>query len=390
MIRHDSSYLGVHAARPDDARSVTRNLRNLQICAPLRTKYVYCNMMYTAATHLIETQTGLSFSDFLEAHFFEPLGMSSSSLQPSLSRRRGLGQHIALGHMWDETEGLYREFPTVDAPEAQGAGCVVTSVEDYIKLVRALMRREAPISQQVYDGLTMIRSFPDPTPHSSLDAVKSPSFYCAGLEVTYNRGHTVIGHNGRIAGFGSHFFFIPSLDFGCVMMGNATETALLAVALEQELIDSIVLNSNGSSLPSQEMNVPPFGERCSRQPRARLRAKEAEPQKMPLSVYIGQYWNPGYRGLEIQIRDSALFIDATDRSSAVELTLCHVSDQTQYLANVHLGKALGGMQNVSQMRAEFIFENDRAVKFGLAIEENLAELIWFDRIHDDASAYVFI
>lgn len=389
MSRHDSSYLGVHASQPDDAQSVTRNLRNLQICAPLRTKHVYCNMMYTAATHLIETQTGLSFSNFLAAHFFEPLNMSSSSLQPSLSRRKGLGQRIAVGHMWDEAERRYREFPTFDAPEAQGAGCVITSVGDYIKLVRALLRREAPITQQVYDGLTMMRSFPDPA-SCSLDTVKSPSFYCAGLEVTYNLGHAVIGHNGRIAGFGSHFFFIPSLDFGCVVMGNATETALLAVDLEQELIDSIVVDYNDSSLQSQKMSVPLLTERDDYQPRPCPRVREAEPQKMPLSSYIGQYWNPGYRGLEIQIRDSALFIDATNRSAAVELTLCHISDQTQYLANVHFGKALGGMRNVFQMRAEFIFENDRVVKFGLALEENLNELIWFDRVHDDDSAYVFI
>ena len=54
IYRHDWSYLGTLAKTPDTPQSVTRNLRNLRICAPIRTKYMYNNMMYTVATYLVE------------------------------------------------------------------------------------------------------------------------------------------------------------------------------------------------------------------------------------------------------------------------------------------------------------------------------------------------
>ena len=68
--RHDYSYLSVRAEHPDSARSVTRNLRNLQNAAPFRSKYMYCNVMYTVATYLVEELSGLPFADFLKRHFF--------------------------------------------------------------------------------------------------------------------------------------------------------------------------------------------------------------------------------------------------------------------------------------------------------------------------------
>ncbi|ATY64760.1 beta-lactamase family [Cordyceps militaris] len=380
---HDHSYFGVNAEQPDDALSVTRNLRHLQLCAPIRSRYIYNNIMYTVATHLVEKETGLSFSDFLDAHVFTPLDMSTSSLQPSRSRRRGLGAHISSGHMWNASKHQYHEFPALECPEGQGAGSIITSATDYLQLVQALLRQQAPISEAVYAGLTKIRSLPNPGSVNT-QPLSSPRFYCAGLMTEYYRGHAIIGHNGGVPGFGSRFFFVPSLQIGAVLLGNAIEAATVAVHLQKGLIDSILGPVDGQEASKDLKRVSRDPESSESEP------EEAAPQKMPLTAYTGHYWNPGYRGFHIQIRDEKLFIDARDRSFASTLTLHHVSEQTNFLAYAQAADNMGGMPVLDEpLRAEFVFDNDKAVKFGLLLDPDL-DLIWFDRIHAEATPYVFV
>lgn len=69
--RHDLSYLGIRAEHPDTPQSITRNLRNLPTAAPLRTKWMYSNIMYIVASWLVEKMSGLAFSDFLQENFFK-------------------------------------------------------------------------------------------------------------------------------------------------------------------------------------------------------------------------------------------------------------------------------------------------------------------------------
>lgn len=68
---HDYSYFGPSAQRPDTPQSVTRNMRNLQNAAPMRTKFMYSNLMYVVASWLVETMSGMSFEHFLHHNFFE-------------------------------------------------------------------------------------------------------------------------------------------------------------------------------------------------------------------------------------------------------------------------------------------------------------------------------
>jgi CubicO group peptidase (beta-lactamase class C family) len=210
---HDNSYLSPRAAQPDDARSITRNLRNLPVGAPIRSKYIYCNMMFTVATHLVEEKSGLSFSDFLQKHFFQPLGMDSTNLQPERARANGLGDRIATGHSWDEENKRYGGFQSPDCPESQGAGSIITSVNDYIKWVKAMMNQESPITTEVYKGLMKLRTFQNPD-DERLRPFTSPTACGLGWEICYYRGYKVASHDGSIPGFGTCHFFLPDFRFG--------------------------------------------------------------------------------------------------------------------------------------------------------------------------------
>lgn len=115
---------------------------------------------------------------------------------------------------------------------------------------------------------------------------------------------------------------------------------------------------------------------------------EAESQKLPLSLYVGEYWNVGYRGLEVTTKDGRLFIDASDRTMGFMLSLDHFSSQTQFLATMFDVQTDG--EEVDKLKVEFRFEGDGSVakSMGVHLESGLDELIWFHRAEESKSSEV--
>ncbi|KAF4979799.1 hypothetical protein FZEAL_4059 [Fusarium zealandicum] len=107
----------------------------------------------------------------------------------------------------------------------------------------------------------------------------------------------------------------------------------------------------------------------------RRRRKPSRDPEMPLNAYIGSYWNPGYHGMEVEIKNNSLFIDATDRSPRLTLTFERESDQTKYIA--HLSDYWEGGDD--SLAAEFVFRGDRVVKMGLDREPIIGGTIWFGK-----------
>ncbi|KAK7994064.1 Transcription initiation factor IIA small chain (TFIIA 13.5 kDa subunit) [Apiospora arundinis] len=421
------------ASKTDDARSVTRNLRNLSVCAPLRSKFLYNNMMYTVATHLVEVKTKKTFSDFLDERFFVPLGMQSTCLQPSEARRRGLGDRIGTGYDWDKTTSTYLGIEWPDAPEAQGAGLVVSSANDLIKWVKALLdHNEDPINGRVYQGLVRLRTMSESTwksqkkrrPHAT------PPVYAAGLEVHTYRGQRVVSHDGSGFGFSGRLFLLPDLKFGAVILGNAEGTFDVQCLVTKELIDELLgvpmperlymqqftktktkrekkkktpkpaktkaaqtapevprkpeEEKEGSSVDAEKtkevakdnMNAEPKSSEGAKKQEDTPSKTPSKPQTAPLSAYTGPYWHPGYRQLTVEIREGKLFINAPDRSYGFSLTFEHVADDAKFAAHMKYLLSAGAS---SPIDAEFVWENGRVVRMGLDLEEDVKEVIWFEK-----------
>lgn len=222
---------------PDNAKSVTRNLRNLKPAAPLRSRYLYCNQMYTVATHLVEETSQKSFSDFLDERIFSPLDMNSTTLQPASAQAKGWGDRMAKGYVWEKN--TWRGFEPENCPEAQGAGSVISSANDLIKWVKALLYHEGPINDRVYQGLTKMRSIVNPNA-KKLKPHTTPANYTAGMEINFYRGNMVVGHDGNIPGFASRFLFMPDLKFGAVVLGNSAGAGGASTTIMRALMDEVL------------------------------------------------------------------------------------------------------------------------------------------------------
>jgi hypothetical protein len=210
--------------------------------------------------------------------------------------------------------------------------------------------------------------------------------YGAGWEIFYYRGYPVVSHDGMVQGFASTHFFLPDFKFGGAIFGNSCGGGDIATILMRELIDEVlkVPHSERPDWNKIESENSPDNDTNIDDKIAQLRQKmcpgieKSEPQKMPLCIYTGEYWNPGYHGMTVQIKDDKLFVNAADRSFGFTVTFDHVCQQSKYIA--HLSGILDGGDE--PLQAEFIFNNNRVVRMGLYLEEELDDLIWFDKVEE--------
>jgi CubicO group peptidase (beta-lactamase class C family) len=78
LPRHDSSYGGHYDGHKPTLKGAVRAMRHLPLTAEPRTKYQYCNQMYSASSHVIETLTGKWLGDVLRERIWGPLDMKAT------------------------------------------------------------------------------------------------------------------------------------------------------------------------------------------------------------------------------------------------------------------------------------------------------------------------
>ena len=338
---------------------------------------MYNNMMFTVATHLVETISGMPFSEFLKEHIFKPLSMVSTNLQPSAALKAGLQDRLSTGYYWNKDSETLRPVELSETPEDQGAGSIITSVNDYIKWVKALMNQEAPISAEVYQGLTTPRMIcsPDINDEEKMP-FSSPLLYAAGLETHYYRGYQVIQHDGLISGFTSAHFFLPSLKFGGVLLGNSTSASDIIETIIHELIDEAIQTPESQKPDWNAIQKAANKRSDEEEEESRKDPSTRQPLEKPLSTYLGRYSNAGYHELTVEDRNGQLFADAKDRSFAFYLTFEHFSDGRIFEATL----VDPYEWEEEKLDAEFVFEDEKVVRMGIKFEEDLDEMIWFDKI----------
>ncbi|KAL6863594.1 hypothetical protein J3F83DRAFT_716467 [Trichoderma novae-zelandiae] len=157
------------------------------------------------------------------------------------------------------------------------------------------MKQEPPFTKGVYEGLVRPRSI-------------------IPWEVSYYRGRMVVSHGARTAKTFSTNFFMPAAKFGAVIIGNTKVAGVVGELLMQRLTRDKKLYQ----LPRSRLDYHAFpcdadsdevDDRVAwveAQVRAEARkpslgAKSSEQQLMPLEAYAGEYWNPGWRGITVDV-----------------------------------------------------------------------------------------
>ncbi|KAF3039323.1 hypothetical protein E8E12_002565 [Didymella heteroderae] len=378
---HDDALFGTSAAEPDNAKSITRKLRDLPFNKPLRADYQYSNLMFSVATHLIETVTGELYPDFVRTRIWEPLGMTTTYHDiPGIVEAGGAKDLLAMGYHWDKEIKTYLEVPSYAQPEGQGAGCVFSSVADYGKWMRALVQRSGPLSEGAHKDLVEGRTI---VPFEGNDALPhyGHALYALGLITESYRGHLVVGHDGSFYGFKAMMRFLPGHDWGVVVFGNSDDAFYVHQILLHQLMDDVL------EVPQKERtDWPAYWRKCQadeneeekKEDPELLSPEPPEPLAVPLEELTGTYFNPGYRKLVLTVKGGRLEADCRDRGMPFVLKFDHLSGMI-------FAAEYKGLLDISRrkMKAEFeVRENGAVQRLGIPLCAQMeGEPIWFDRTH---------
>lgn len=405
-----------------------------------RTTFQYCNIMYAVVTDLLETLTGLKLETILREKFWKPLGMASTSFDPADAEGR-----LARGYYWDLTKddtsntgrsssnSQYVSEPYVNISCITGAGATISSVNDYALWIKAYLdvanatkptNISSPIDHSLYRDVLMPRTIAA-LPISLYDSdFLTPQLYALGWLVFSIGGHTIVGHDGGLPGFGTVILFLPDDGYGIVTMGNTAGTSnvvgvLSALVLlkrkfglsieESASAKAILLDAFSNPDMNPSMHHQTTKDRITEQRPQHPRA--TQPEWLPTEVanlplpgdvtdFAGLYSHPAYGMINFTVSESTpphLYGTPTPaRLWRYALELHHITD-TLFTSKVLTPHGMGSdviWEHATSSRAIFKFglNGEEVETLGIELEQEMVAaartkgskywkegMIWFEK-----------
>ncbi|MHA2004886.1 MAG: serine hydrolase domain-containing protein, partial [Candidatus Thorarchaeota archaeon] len=108
---------------------ILERLPHLDPSADIRLKFQYCNLMYLAASVIIEELSGMSYNEFVAKRIFKPLRMKNSNFSVTdMQKTPNYAKPYKIDYQKEEFDIIECDFVVNDA--ATGAGCINASIDD--------------------------------------------------------------------------------------------------------------------------------------------------------------------------------------------------------------------------------------------------------------------
>lgn len=295
-------------------RELWDRLRYLEPAAPIRTQFLYNNLMYTAAGQVIEELSGQTWEQFVQRRIFDPLGMSRSTLTIE-DNLKGPEPAVPYSERRDSTV-LYRQpYYTAEVAIAP-AGAINSSVQDLSRWVIALLNGGTVNGKAVIPAAvlkeTMAPSLamPNATLESRGWGENLNQYYGTGRWVSSYRGHLLALHGGDLPGFHSQISIMPNDSLGVIVLVVGDHVASFYNGLTYNIYERLL------GLP-----LTPWSERLNA---VRLRNKSAGMQARAtagigrvagttpshaLVDYTGEFEHPAYGVVTVVRGDTGLNFD---------------------------------------------------------------------------------
>src|SRR5690606_1676348 len=208
---------------------VVARLKDVPLASSFRERYAYDNILYAAATLLIERVSGQSYAQFLQQRFFDPLGMAGTRFNADALRP---GDRAASGHAKADFTTLRPTFP-LTWHNAAGAGGIYSSVHDMARWMNAQLaggrytdaegREQRLFSERRHKSMwTLHTPINIPEPAVPELAASRPDFlgYGEGWMLSTYRGEKLVWHTGGWPGMVSRVTLVPGRNLGVVVLTN--------------------------------------------------------------------------------------------------------------------------------------------------------------------------
>jgi CubicO group peptidase (beta-lactamase class C family) len=193
------------------------------------TAYEYSNYGFALAGRIVSKASGVPFRDYLEKQILAPLGMRSSTLEPSAvpAATRAIGYRRM-------RDGRYEVEPSLPHGAFGAMGGLLTSPGDLARYVAFQLAAFPPRDETGNDPVrrSSLREMQQMWRHGDLTAFAATGNaplavnsigYGYGLRIWRDcRFAHIVGHGGGLPGFGSYMMWLPEYGVGMFAMANVT------------------------------------------------------------------------------------------------------------------------------------------------------------------------
>jgi len=224
--------------------------------------YEYSNYGFAILGRIVANVSRMRYSEYVSANILGPLGMTSTTLEPS----EVAPGRLAHGYRWEDER--WKDEPLLSNGSFGSMGGMLTSVRDLSRYVGVFLSawpphdgpETAPIRRA---SLREMQQLWRPAPTSvtrdpSSGAIQlNAGGYAFGLRVTQSCSiRHIVSHTGGLPGFGSIMQWLPDYGAGIIAFGNVTYTGWgrVTTAAMEALVKTAGLKPR-SPLPSPALTA---------------------------------------------------------------------------------------------------------------------------------------
>jgi CubicO group peptidase (beta-lactamase class C family) len=307
VTRHDSIWF----KSPFTRKELFDKLKYLEPQQPMRTTFLYNNLMFAAVGYVIELKSGKTWEDFVRERIFTPLDMNTTTY--SIADMVKHPDHgVAFREKRDSFE-LYKIPYYEDTEGVAPAGAIVSNIEDLSHWLAALMNDGKYNGKQVLPP-SVLKATIQPAiglPNTLGEAlgyweILDPD-YGMGRQIASYRGHLITYHGGDLPGFHSQVAFLPNDKIGVIVLVISDHSAPLYNNISYNVFERL-LGLDQTPWNKRQLERRLANKKAGTEARAKAGADRVANTKPshPLSGYVGEYENAAYGILKIDQNGDAL------------------------------------------------------------------------------------
>lgn len=310
ITRHDTIWY-----QSDDTRKqLFEKVKYLEPREPLRTMFIYNNMMVTSAGYLIELQSGKTWEEFVRERIFKPLAMNDTGYSVADMVKQ---PDYGVGYTEKRDSFELHQIPYYeDTAGMAPCGAIISSLNDMSHWLIALMNGGKYAGKQVLPPEVLKATL---EPAIALPNVMGEqrgywelqnSAYGMGRWTASYRGHLLAYHGGDLDGFHSQVSYMPNERIGVIVFVIGDHCASLYNTVSYNVYERL-LGMNQTPWSQRTLEIRLKGKKAGTEARAKAGADQVKgtAPSHALADYAGEYEHPAYGVLKIGLRDGQLQYD---------------------------------------------------------------------------------
>ncbi len=307
VTRHDLIWF----KSPFTRKELFDRLKYLEPQEPMRTTFLYNNLMFAAVGQVIERKSGKRWEDFVRERIFSLLDMNTTNYTiADMLKQPDYG--VPFREKRDSFE-LYKIPYYEDTEGVAPAGAVISNIDELSHWLIALMNGGKYNGKQVLPA-SVLKATIQPAiglPNTAGEAlgyweILNPAYGMGRQTISY-RGKLLTFHGGDLPGFHSQISFMPNDKIGVIVLVISDHSAPLYNIISYNVYERL-LGLDQTPWSQRQLQQRLANKKAGTEARAKAggdRVANTKPSHA-LGDYVGEYENPAYGILKIGLQGNQL------------------------------------------------------------------------------------